>query len=159
MDPRHNSYKRSTAVLPVCICKGDYCNTQEKIENIWMEQNIYRFHDPEDCHDKSDKERLTTKSVTSTETETTSKLIQETTATGTLESSTETTTIAVGMPKLSNATGVLQLDEGVALNTTVTSESNQTTTISTVKTTESSPKFRIITTPELEREIVANLTN
>ncbi|VDK88330.1 unnamed protein product, partial [Onchocerca ochengi] len=56
MDPRYNSYTRSSFLLPVCICKGDYCNTQEKIENIWMEQNIYEFHQPEDCNDKLKKE-------------------------------------------------------------------------------------------------------
>ncbi|VDK86295.1 unnamed protein product [Litomosoides sigmodontis] len=65
MDPRYNSYKRSTAKLPVCICKGAYCNTQEKIESVWLEQNIYRFHKSEDCRDKLKKENSTTKTTTS----------------------------------------------------------------------------------------------
>ncbi|VBB33824.1 unnamed protein product [Acanthocheilonema viteae] len=62
LDPRYNSYIRSAEKLPVCICKNSYCNTQEKIESVWLEQNLYRFHEFEDCNDKLNKEKLTTKS-------------------------------------------------------------------------------------------------
>lgn len=63
MDSERNSYKRSERKLPVCICSGDYCNTQENIEKIWLEQNIYEFQAAKKCNNdvgNKSAERLTT---------------------------------------------------------------------------------------------------
>lgn len=63
MDSERNSYKRSERKLPVCICSGDYCNTQENIEKIWLEQNIYEFQAAKKCNNdvgNKSAEKLTT---------------------------------------------------------------------------------------------------
>uniref|UniRef100_A0A915PFI2 Uncharacterized protein n=1 Tax=Setaria digitata TaxID=48799 RepID=A0A915PFI2_9BILA len=87
MDPRYNTYERSTKPLPVCICKGDYCNTQERIENIWLEQKIYEFHDPEDCDNQMIKE----KSATTAGTVTSASTVPLTTAVSSLSTVTSET--------------------------------------------------------------------
>lgn len=129
MDPRYNSYKRSTAKLPVCICKGAYCNTQEKIESIWLEQNIYRFHKSEDCR-KLKKESSTTEITTSNSATTNandSRLSQETTITETTVSSTETTTTAT----TTTATTTTGTTATTTTTATITTTATTTTAIST----------------------------
>ncbi|EFO14367.1 hypothetical protein LOAG_14154 [Loa loa] len=139
MDPRYNSYLRSTRALPVCICKGDYCNTQEKIENIWLEQNLYRFHDPEDCHaiglSQLDKATTITTAVKVTAAETTESS-QTTTATITAKA---TTTAATETSESSQTTTTTTTTTTTKVTTTTaaeTSESSQTTTTTTTTAKE-----------------------
>ncbi|VDM94931.1 unnamed protein product [Thelazia callipaeda] len=101
MDPNYNSYKRSSAKLPVCICSGSFCNTQDNIESIWLQQNIYTLHEGEDCDGKKTTsslqvsgEKSTTvsgKSATSTENGNETKIKNKITINGTSTTTISTT--------------------------------------------------------------------
>ncbi|MCP9260534.1 hypothetical protein DINM_003483 [Dirofilaria immitis] len=138
MDPRYNSYQRSVFLLPVCICKGDYCNTQEKIENVWLEQNIYKFRSPEDCRTQLDKQKLTTKSVTLPKTEIATEI--------SVTSQKTTTTI----------TTISGLDQEVTIISTKALESSDEVTPEMKTSTQ---EATMNTTENLEMQILMNTTD
>ncbi|VDK56297.1 unnamed protein product [Gongylonema pulchrum] len=112
MDPEQNGYKRlrgSRRKLPVCICGEDYCNTQEKILDVWMGQNIYKLHNKKDCDAEKKTPTATTPTIektnhTATEApKTTETNKAESEATKNVSTSTANTILATNPDEMSTA--------------------------------------------------------
>lgn len=59
----------------MCVCSGDYCNTQEHIEQTFNAGNYYRFRNRVNCSD----DQLSTSAITEEERKTTQQLEETTT--------------------------------------------------------------------------------